>query len=489
MKKTILLVDDSRFFLELEKNILDSGDYEFLEAREGETALQLTISHKPDLILLDLNMPVMGGFDFMERLRTDPEICHIPVIVVTVQGHDDDVKKALQKGADDFVTKPIDNSLLMMKVRSHLQPDIIRTTPRLFIDIPVIISDFENNYHGLVHDIGPGGMFFITQHKLVLDQKVELSFDMGQREKKRTFHVFGRVVQVRQRASGVEDIAVSFDVRVQFLNVKWEDFVFLEDLVNSSTDSVLSFLMSSPKQRQEENAALQEPVPESNQNDCLSHEISRKLDEMYLLDEARERYRGHYDNLLDNLKNMQEDFRQLSFNYARLKHHYTAMTLLHVIGEQLCIQKSMPDVLTVIADILGNVIGADKYQVYILNERKERLYSLLDGSHIAGPTSHKDLNDVFVSGMPFFAKPQGAEEKRETPQVIIPIQVHGHVFGCLMIATLVPHRKTLSQTARHLVEYLARHLGVFLLGAAINTTDEKYVSEFVNRLLSEQKGL
>jgi two-component system cell cycle response regulator len=90
-------------------------------AQDGEDALSLAASWKPDLILLDVMMPGMDGFETCRRLKADPVTRHIPVVLVTALDGREDKLKGLDAGADDFVTKPIDDVILFARVRSLLR--------------------------------------------------------------------------------------------------------------------------------------------------------------------------------------------------------------------------------------------------------------------------------------------------------------------------------------------------------------------------------
>ena len=119
-KKKILLVDDAETILLMEKMFLSKGSYEFLTARDGEEAIELAQSERPDLILLDIVMPRLDGFEACVRLRESPATSGIPIIMVTTRGEGSNVEKGFKSGATDYVTKPIDGLELLSKVRSCL---------------------------------------------------------------------------------------------------------------------------------------------------------------------------------------------------------------------------------------------------------------------------------------------------------------------------------------------------------------------------------
>jgi DNA-binding response OmpR family regulator len=120
MRKRVLLVDDSATILMMEKMILLRGPYEVTTARDGMEALEKAKAEHPDLILLDVVMPRMDGFETCRRLREQEETKDIPVIFVTTRGESKGVDDAIRSGASDHVTKPLDSAELLAKLRAHL---------------------------------------------------------------------------------------------------------------------------------------------------------------------------------------------------------------------------------------------------------------------------------------------------------------------------------------------------------------------------------
>lgn len=119
-KATILLVDDVPDNLALMSNLLKS-DYRVKIASNGEKALKIMASNSPpDLILLDVVMPGMDGFEVCQRLKRDPRTMNIPVIFISVRAEDEDEQKGLELGAVDYITKPIRPHIVMARVKNHL---------------------------------------------------------------------------------------------------------------------------------------------------------------------------------------------------------------------------------------------------------------------------------------------------------------------------------------------------------------------------------
>lgn len=103
--KKILVAEDDKFYSAIYKKYLAFDNVEVFFANDGEEALKMAQEKKPDLILLDLIMPKMDGFDVLEKLKSDEELKAIKVVVLSNLGQEEDKKKALSMGASDYVVK------------------------------------------------------------------------------------------------------------------------------------------------------------------------------------------------------------------------------------------------------------------------------------------------------------------------------------------------------------------------------------------------
>ena len=119
-RKKILLVDDSSTILMMEKFILRNGPYDLVTASNGEEGVKKAAEHHPDLILLDVIMPKMGGFEACRLIRSTEETKSIPIIMVTTRGEAANVEAGWANGCTDYVTKPINSIELLAKVRNFL---------------------------------------------------------------------------------------------------------------------------------------------------------------------------------------------------------------------------------------------------------------------------------------------------------------------------------------------------------------------------------
>jgi len=121
IKKKILIVDDEPMNIDLLEAMLAHEDYDILASGNGTEAIAVTQSSPPDLILLDIMMPVMNGYEVAQKLKSDPMTAHIPIILVTALNDISDRVKGLEAGADDFLTKPVEKSELKARVNNLLK--------------------------------------------------------------------------------------------------------------------------------------------------------------------------------------------------------------------------------------------------------------------------------------------------------------------------------------------------------------------------------
>jgi len=121
LKDKILIIDDSRDFRKLLSRFLQTSGYEITEAENGEDGLQKIVEVKPDLILLDIMMPGIDGYEVCKRIKADPSSRDVPVIFLSGRSETTDKIEGLNVGGADYITKPFDPEMLMLRINNILR--------------------------------------------------------------------------------------------------------------------------------------------------------------------------------------------------------------------------------------------------------------------------------------------------------------------------------------------------------------------------------
>ncbi len=120
MSKRILVVEDQEDNRQIIRDMLSTTDYQITEAENGEEALAAVTKQRPDLILMDIQMPILDGYEATRRIKADPGLRSIPIIAITSYALSGDEQKARAAGCDDYVPKPYSPRQLLAKIRQHL---------------------------------------------------------------------------------------------------------------------------------------------------------------------------------------------------------------------------------------------------------------------------------------------------------------------------------------------------------------------------------
>ncbi len=118
--KKILIVDDANTALLMVKMSVSRGAYKVVTAQDGVEAVDKARAERPDLILMDIIMPKMNGFEAIEKLRNIDATRDIPIIVVTTRGENENVQAGFEAGCNDYLTKPVSGEELMSKIRTFI---------------------------------------------------------------------------------------------------------------------------------------------------------------------------------------------------------------------------------------------------------------------------------------------------------------------------------------------------------------------------------
>lgn len=187
----ILLVDDIRNFLDLEISFLKRADCQIFTASTGAEALKLAKQERPDIILLDLVMPEMGGIEATRILKADPELKKIPVVILTSTNKREESLKA---GADDFVQKPINERSLLNEIKKFVTIKE-REEERFPIGLEVKYRYMGVDRVNYSRDISTKGIFLITGKPVPIGVELDLKFELPENGKSSHFKTKAAVVR------------------------------------------------------------------------------------------------------------------------------------------------------------------------------------------------------------------------------------------------------------------------------------------------------
>ncbi len=111
--KTILVIEDNELNMKLVRSLLKIGNYEVLEAVDAETGMQLIRKHRPDLVLMDVQLPGMDGLKATRIIKEDPALIDVPVVALTSYAMQGDEEKAAEAGCNGYITKPLDTKAFL----------------------------------------------------------------------------------------------------------------------------------------------------------------------------------------------------------------------------------------------------------------------------------------------------------------------------------------------------------------------------------------
>ena len=120
MSKRILVVEDTEDNRRILRDLLTHAGFELIEATDGESGVSMAAAHRPDLILMDIQLPGLDGYEVTRRVKANPALRHIPIIAVTSYALDGDDAKAFGAGCDGYVAKPYDPMALLDIIRQYL---------------------------------------------------------------------------------------------------------------------------------------------------------------------------------------------------------------------------------------------------------------------------------------------------------------------------------------------------------------------------------
>lgn len=219
-RKKVLLADDVELFLMLEKSFFKREEFDLKTARNGREALKAIRETKPDLVFLDLFMPDMNGDECCRIVKNDEECRHIPIIMVTTAGREEDLERCRRAGCDDIIHKPINRHDFMATARKLLQVAervAQRFSAQLRVHYGTSSDDLLSDYS---IDLSTGGLFLAAGHPLPADTPLRMEFILPTCEK--AIRCNARVAWVND-AKQLKKTTLPTGMGVQFLDLSLAD--------------------------------------------------------------------------------------------------------------------------------------------------------------------------------------------------------------------------------------------------------------------------
>lgn len=203
---SIIVVDDVKLDREILRGLLSRKGYQVSVAEDGLQALDLMISEPFDLVLLDILMPRLDGYQLLEKIKSDPKLTHLPVIMITTVDEIDSVIKCIEAGAEDYLTKPYNRVLLNARVEKCLEKKHLRDQEQLFL---AKIQEDKEKSENLLLNIFPKSIADRLKdgHRTIVDQFTEVTV------------MFADIVDFTRLSSSLES-----QVLVEFLNEVFSKF-------------------------------------------------------------------------------------------------------------------------------------------------------------------------------------------------------------------------------------------------------------------------
>lgn len=174
-RPTILLVDDTKLFLEMEKEFLRECAVVVYTAANGREALDLLTVIRPDIIFMDLHMPELDGAACCAAIKADPDLCAIPVIIVSVTSEEPELERCRAAGCDGVITKPVRREEFL-EFGHRFIPGLGQTEKRVPCQAQVVFKISNQAQYGMVTDLSTHGLYIAFNGTVFPDDLIELHF-------------------------------------------------------------------------------------------------------------------------------------------------------------------------------------------------------------------------------------------------------------------------------------------------------------------------
>ncbi len=429
----ILLVDDVELFLELEKSFIEELGYEVLMARSGEEALEILQAETPSLVLLDLFMKGIDGDEVCRQLRGAEKWRELPVIMVTAAGKEEQIKRCLEAGCDDYVTKPINKNILLEKIQRQLGKIRSRTAPRVPVALNVQIQSGDRNLEACARDISQNGIYVKSSDALEAGTAVDLCLNLPD---DKNIKVLGKVKRVQQGAD--EGMGIYF--------------------VHPESEGV---------------AALQELIKaESNPEPATVNEV--------VVDKEQQQLANENQRLHARIKELEEENRDFVEQLIEIEQVNNNLTNLYIASTKLHSELDHDRVVSIIKEVVINFVGAEKFALLMYDENRAIINfetgEGFDADEFPELFVDEGLwKEVVIDGESYYREGsvvKGSDDP-DAPLAAIPLQIHDRCLGVLAIYQLFVQKEKFEQVDYQLFSMMAEHAATALFSSSLYGRSER----------------
>ena len=438
----ILLVDDVALFLELERAFLGGLGYDIVTASSGEDALARIDDVAPVLALLDLYLPGIDGDEVCRRLRAEKRWNELPIIMVTAAGKDEEVRKCLAAGCDDYVTKPVGKAELVEKVQRLVGRVKGRQAQRAPVALRVQIRGGGKNVSARALDLSHNGIYVRSRGRLEIGTAVDLKLELPDG---RVLPVLGKVKRVREGTGG--------GMGIYFIHPEAEGVAALEALVREG---------------------LREPQPQTVETEKGHRSRLTTLEkENAALKEEGQRLQQRILELEKENHEFAEALVQTEEVNSNLSNLYIASSRLHSVLDRI-------EVMRIIREVVINFVGAERFALLLLDKEGQRLvYETGEGFDAESfqpiPLGEGLIGTAVAEDRNYFQSKEvsAGSDDPSLPLAAIPLKIHGRPMGALAVYRLFVQKEEFAPVDYQLFSLLAENAATALFSATLYAESER----------------
>lgn len=441
----ILLVDDVELFLELEKSFLAGQGYDVETARSGEELQARIDDLKPDLVLLDLYMTGIDGDEVCRWLRLSRRWGALPVIMVTAAGKDEEVRRCLEAGCDDYVTKPINRGDLLLKVKRLLGMQRKRVNPRVDVELRGRVKGAGSCFDVEISNVSKSGVCVRGSQLLPVGTPVAVEVDIGGD----FLSVVGKVKHIAEGPNGGMGI-----------------YFVRPDLHGEAlTARLVGHFGSGP-----EVSALFEPAAEGQESDTS---------------EAFGALRQENRQLLQRVTELEDENREFALELVKVEEMNNNLTNLYIASYRLHSTLCHAEVLDIIREVVINLVGAEKFALLECSKDEASLVFKTGEGFEEGDFPEIDsrqgaFGQVFSLCESFYREgpvSPGSDDPLD-PLALIPLVIHGRPIAVLAIYRLFIQKVKFVPVDFQLFSMLAEHAATALFSSVLYEESERKRSTY-----------